>query len=81
LLNVHAGSILTQQGKKCLVQFDRPELGVELIRDIDVAHLPDVDELVDDDAGGPLAGVESLAADAAAAAAAAGQEAAVGTDG
>ena len=42
--NVHVGSVLTVQGKRCLVQFDRHELGVELVRDINIAHLPRTDE-------------------------------------
>jgi hypothetical protein len=44
VINVHAGSILTVQGKRCRVQFDRHELGCELVRDISIAHLPASEE-------------------------------------
>ena len=40
VLNVNTGSILVLRGARCLVQFDRVELGVELVMDINIAHLP-----------------------------------------
>ena len=40
VLNVNTGSVLTVQNRVCRVQFDRQELGVELVRDIAIAHLP-----------------------------------------
>ena len=40
VLNVNTGSILVLRGARCLVQFDRVELGVELVKDINIAHLP-----------------------------------------
>ena len=44
VLNVHAGTILVGPYKPdmrmCRVQFDRIELGTELVRDFHVAHLP-----------------------------------------
>ena len=40
VLNVNTGSILIVRGKRHLVQFDRIELGVEPVRDINIAHLP-----------------------------------------
>jgi len=40
VLNVNTGSILIVRGARHLVQFDRIELGVELVRDINIAHLP-----------------------------------------
>ena len=40
VLNVNTGSILIARGARHLVQFDRIELGVELVRDINIAHLP-----------------------------------------
>ena len=40
VLNVNTGSILIARGTRHLVQFDRIELGVELVRDINIAHLP-----------------------------------------
>ena len=39
-LNVNTGSILTSRGGRCRVQFDRLELGVELVKDVHIAHLP-----------------------------------------
>jgi hypothetical protein len=40
VLNVNTGSILIAKGTRHLVQFDRIELGVEIVRDINIAHLP-----------------------------------------
>ena len=39
-LNVNTGSILTSRDGRCRVQFDRLELGVELVKDVHIAHLP-----------------------------------------
>ncbi|XP_019440562.1 PREDICTED: protein ALWAYS EARLY 2 isoform X2 [Lupinus angustifolius] len=36
---IHDGSVLTVDHDKCRVQFDRPELGVEFVRDIDCMPL------------------------------------------
>ncbi|KAJ1417119.1 SANT/Myb domain [Sesbania bispinosa] len=42
---IHDGSVLTVDHEKCRVQFDRPELGVEFVKDIDCMPLNPLDNL------------------------------------
>ncbi|KAK4273456.1 hypothetical protein QN277_021853 [Acacia crassicarpa] len=42
---VHDGSVLTVDHDKCRVQFDRPELGVEFVMDIDCMPMNPVDNM------------------------------------
>ncbi|XP_057439379.1 protein ALWAYS EARLY 2-like isoform X2 [Lotus japonicus] len=42
---IHDGSVLTVDHDKCRVQFDRPELGVEFVKDIDCMPLNPLDNM------------------------------------
>jgi hypothetical protein len=44
---LHDGSVLTVDGDRCRVQFDRPELGVEFVLDIDCMPLNPVENMPD----------------------------------
>ncbi|XP_011620753.1 protein ALWAYS EARLY 3 isoform X1 [Amborella trichopoda] len=44
---IHDGSILTIDGNRCRVQFDRPELGVEFVLDIDCMPLNQLENMPD----------------------------------
>ncbi|XP_078180275.1 DNA binding protein isoform X3 [Carex rostrata] len=44
---LHDGSVLTVDGDRCRVQFDRPELGVEFVLDIDCMPLNSVENMPD----------------------------------
>ena len=82
VLNVNTGSILIVRGARHLVQFDRIELGVELVRDINIAHLPHhLDALLLEEEEKEREATAAAAAKEAAEAAAAGADAEPRRDG
>ncbi|KAK8467928.1 hypothetical protein PHAVU_007G179500 [Phaseolus vulgaris] len=57
---IHDGSVLTVDYDKCRIQFDRPELGVEFVMDIDcmpfnpLDNMPEALRHIDDRKGSPI---------------------------